>query len=259
MDLESLTKVPATLLLVHANFDEVISFAKKLLSSEGGPVPDLHILHPEGKSGNHPIESIQQLIKELSLPPYASPNKVFIIDQAERMLLPSANALLKSLEEPPQDTYLILLTAHPDQLLPTITSRCWRIDFSKQEEASVDPSFSELLQILITGREHHFSALSKALSGIEENLDQEEGALRQKKIDHLFQCIAYVYRDRHLLASSSPKFLFHQQHRTPLEANKTPLPPLEKVIALLTDARSAIHYNVKLRTCLESFFLRLQS
>jgi DNA polymerase-3 subunit delta' len=57
-------------------------------------------------------------------------NKVFIIDEAELLDATGQNTLLKTLEEPPPGTYLFLLTAHEDRLLPTIRSRCQRVPFS---------------------------------------------------------------------------------------------------------------------------------
>lgn len=91
--------------------------------------PDLHLFYPEGKSQLHPIESIRQLIDEVGMPPFEAPVKVFIIHDAHRMLPASSNALLKTLEEPSENSYLILLTDEPEALLPTILSRCCQIPF----------------------------------------------------------------------------------------------------------------------------------
>ena len=72
--------------------------------------PDLHILKPEGKGGMHPVDQIREMIKEMHKPPFEAPKKVFIFYDAERMLPVSANALLKTLEEPDLDSAIILLT-----------------------------------------------------------------------------------------------------------------------------------------------------
>ncbi len=90
---------------------------------------DIHHYRPEGKSGMHSMASMQELIKEVSLPPFESPYKVCIIHEAERMLVTSSNALLKTLEEPPLNSVIILLSSEPKQLLPTIFSRCACIRF----------------------------------------------------------------------------------------------------------------------------------
>lgn len=91
-----------------------------------GNHPDLHIYHPEGKLGMHSIESLRQLNEEVYLPAYESSWKVFIIHHADRMLTYSANALLKTFEEPLPKTVIILVSSEPRALLPTILSRCNR-------------------------------------------------------------------------------------------------------------------------------------
>lgn len=92
--------------------------------------PDLHVYEPEGKTSNHSISSIRNLIEQVNMAPFEAKAKVFIIKDAHRMLLPSANALLKTLEEPTFDSYIILITSKVEEILPTITSRCFRFNFS---------------------------------------------------------------------------------------------------------------------------------
>ena len=70
------------------------------------------------------IEQVRELESFLNLTPYEGARKVVIVDGAELMNIPAANALLKTLEEPPADSMLLLLTANEDALLPTIRSRC---------------------------------------------------------------------------------------------------------------------------------------
>ena len=88
---------------------------------------------PEGKSAMHPIHSIKQLIQEAMTRPFESEYKALIVHGADRMLPGSANALLKTLEEPLESSIICLLTADLDALLPTIRSRCIKIPcFSKK-------------------------------------------------------------------------------------------------------------------------------
>jgi DNA polymerase-3 subunit delta' len=103
---------------------------------ENGIHPDIHIYRPEGKLGLHSIQSLRELNLEVHLPPYESNSKVFIIHEAERMLSVSANALLKTFEEPPPKTVIILLSQSKSALLPTIISRCRTLHFQPiaQEE-----------------------------------------------------------------------------------------------------------------------------
>lgn len=91
--------------------------------------PDIRIYRPEGKVGMHSISSMRQLGEEVCLAPYEASRKVFIIHEAERMLAYSANALLKTFEEPPPDAMIILVSSAPAALLPTVLSRCQTIHF----------------------------------------------------------------------------------------------------------------------------------
>src|SRR4030042_2469284 len=74
------------------------------------------------------IDQIRELQHTASLPPYEGRKKVFIIDGAECLNMEAANCLLKTLEEPPSYVLLILLAVNDRVLLPTIVSRCQRIE-----------------------------------------------------------------------------------------------------------------------------------
>lgn len=100
--------------------------ARKL---DHGTHPDLHHLRTEGKVGMHSIEALRRFQEEIHMPPYEAPWKIFIVHEADRMLPTSANALLKSFEEPPKQTVIILLTSSPEEILGTILSRCNKIYF----------------------------------------------------------------------------------------------------------------------------------
>jgi DNA polymerase-3 subunit delta' len=77
------------------------------------------------------------LCHDLSLKPMAGMRRVAVIDDADRMNAASANALLKTLEEPPPNSLLILIASNVDSLLPTIRSRCQQIRFSPLADADV--------------------------------------------------------------------------------------------------------------------------
>jgi DNA polymerase III subunit delta' len=90
--------------------------------------PDVVTLIREGAAQIVPIESVRtQVIARIGLPPHEADLRVFIVEEATAMAPPAANALLKTLEEPPARTLFVLCTTAPEQLLPTIRSRCQRI------------------------------------------------------------------------------------------------------------------------------------
>lgn len=87
-----------------------------------GQHPDVRVaMNPPGK--NHPIETVREFQNWVVFRPWTGDCKIFIWDNAEKMRTDGANALLKTLEEPPEDTLIILVTDQLYQVLPTIRSR----------------------------------------------------------------------------------------------------------------------------------------
>lgn len=94
---------------------------------EGDRHPDVHHLRPAGKMIK--VDQIRQLRDIIAMKPYEADTRVVIIHDAHTMNGASANALLKSLEEPPPRTVFVLLTDQPGRLLPTVISRCQQVRF----------------------------------------------------------------------------------------------------------------------------------
>ena len=89
--------------------------------------PDVYLLAPDGDDIK--IDQIRRVQDHLALKPFEGIKKVLIVDGAESMNSASSNAFLKTLEEPPGDALIILITALPQSLLATIRSRCQEIRF----------------------------------------------------------------------------------------------------------------------------------
>jgi DNA polymerase-3 subunit delta' len=97
--------------------------------------PDVHMVAPEG--AQILVSQIRRLRDEAHRSPFEGRTKIFIVEDAERMNPAAASALLKVLEEPPGDVVFVLVTAAPEDLPPTIVSRCRRIDFSPLGPAAI--------------------------------------------------------------------------------------------------------------------------
>ncbi|RLD53919.1 MAG: DNA polymerase III subunit delta' [Bacteroidetes bacterium] len=120
------------------------------------------------------IGSIRMLEHRINLSPNEAVTKIYIIENADMMTRQAANAFLKTLEEPPRDTVIILTTSKPNSLLPTILSRCQKISFSAIPKNIIE---KELRNTEIVG---HFEAkiyariangsMEKALRLVEEGL-----------------------------------------------------------------------------------------
>ena len=91
--------------------------------------PDFTIISPVSPGSRIKIDQIRTLKESIYWQPLQNRKKITIIDDADRMTIEASNALLKILEEPPEFAILILVTAFPDTILPTIQSRCYRISF----------------------------------------------------------------------------------------------------------------------------------
>jgi DNA polymerase-3 subunit delta' len=103
--------------------------ARRRAQLDPSPHPDLVWLLPRGSQ--HLVEEVrEQVIRAAAYRPFEGTSRVFVIEQAEAMGEESQNALLKTLEEPPEFDHLLLLSAEPEALLETITSRCQEVSFA---------------------------------------------------------------------------------------------------------------------------------
>jgi DNA polymerase-3 subunit delta' len=103
--------------------------ARRRALLDPSPHPDLVWLRPRG--AQHMVEEVRErVIRAASYRPFEAEKRVFVIEAAEQMRDESQNALLKTLEEPPDFVHLILLTSEPTALLETIASRCQPVDFA---------------------------------------------------------------------------------------------------------------------------------
>ncbi|GGE12981.1 DNA polymerase III subunit [Psychroflexus salis] len=91
----------------------------------------------EKKQGIISVHEAEEISKQLSLKSFGGNAKVMLIWCAEKMHLSAANKLLKLIEEPPENTYLILITEKPDDILLTIRSRCQQLEFSPFSEEAI--------------------------------------------------------------------------------------------------------------------------
>ncbi len=107
----------------------------------------LRYLGVENKQGNIAVAEADNIIKKLSLKAYEASFKVMIIWMVEKMPAPTANKLLKIIEEPPKNTVLILIAENEDLLLKTIVSRCQIIRFLPLTESVISEALQTKLQV----------------------------------------------------------------------------------------------------------------
>jgi DNA polymerase-3 subunit delta' len=178
---------------------------------------DIHWARPESKSRIVTVEQMRELMREIQLKPTEAEYKVAIIAAADRLNTQAANAFLKTLEEPPAKSVLILLSTEPQRILETILSRCLRLNFSTEAGRSLDAAQAEWLarfgalaadgQKSLLGRYRLLDVLLQKLAeirtGVDEALtarsplqryDDVEKDLRERWEDELTAAIEAEYR-----------------------------------------------------------------
>jgi DNA polymerase-3 subunit delta' len=179
---------------------------------------DIHWARPESKSRVVTIDQVRELMREIHLKPTEARFKVAVLAGADRLNVQAANAFLKTLEEPPAKSVLILLSTEPSRLLETILSRCLRVNFSggapldlTGAEAAWLEKFSSVAieQKTLLGRYHLTDILLQKLGEIRAQADEMLGArsplqkyddiekdLREKWEEELAAAVEAEYRRR---------------------------------------------------------------
>lgn len=156
--------------------------------------PDVYQVVPETSIG---IAEVRQIQHFLSRKPIQSDQNTVIIQQAHLLTVPAQNALLKTLEEPPSNSQIYLVTNHPDQLLPTVLSRVQvenrdqRSEVSKKDLAKI----KKLLEKLLTAKTGERLKLIDDQAFTRETalqfLDQVENLIHQDlSLAHLYAGVA---------------------------------------------------------------------
>jgi DNA polymerase-3 subunit delta' len=159
--------------------------ASIILGSDSDPwqSPDVHTAEPESKSRRILIEQIRELERELQMRSFFGGRKVGVIFDADRLQPNAANAFLKTLEEPPAHSHLLLLSSHPDQLLETILSRCLEISLRPTEQRALNSLQQRLLDTLRSFASRDRTDLAAAFSlarQFQECLASAKAAIQEK-------------------------------------------------------------------------------
>ena len=101
-----------------------------------GVHPDVLTIEP-GDTGSIKIEQVRNAIERVQYRPFEGRRRVVVVDDADALVVPAQHALLKTLEEPPSMSVLVLVSCVPDSLLSTVRSRCSRLRFGRLTPAEV--------------------------------------------------------------------------------------------------------------------------
>jgi DNA polymerase-3 subunit delta' len=112
------------------------------------PPPGVYLAEPESKSRRIVIEQVRTLEHALQMRSVNGHRKVAIVADADRLQPQAANAFLKTLEEPPNDSLLLLLSSMPEVLPDTIISRCIAVPLASEEKAGLSSEEKQLVELL---------------------------------------------------------------------------------------------------------------
>jgi len=164
---------------------------------DGDIHPDVYWVRPESKSRRITIEQVREFARAVNLKPTNARVKVGAIVDADCMGEEASNAFLKTLEEPPAQTVILLLTAQPQRLLPTILSRCLKISLGAAVTPAESPYCQKVLAVLkkfstrneggVVAAYWLLSEISKLLAEIRdetrERVEGEENLDRYEELD----------------------------------------------------------------------------
>jgi DNA polymerase-3 subunit delta' len=161
--------------------------------------PDVGMVVPFNK--NILVDAVRDLEREANFRPYEARARFFIIDEADKMNAAASNALLKTLEEPPAASHIILVTSRPDSLLQTILSRCQIVRFAPVADSEIEEF------LMTTGRFSPNDArltarLAEGSVGRALALDPDDARARRGRMMEVLESIL-IRPDRATLLSAS--------------------------------------------------------
>ncbi|MDE6015097.1 MAG: DNA polymerase III subunit delta' [Acetatifactor sp.] len=255
-----------------------------------GNQPDIIRLSHE-KPNTISVDDIRsQINNDVAIKPYSSPYKIYIVNEAEKMTQQAQNALLKTLEEPPEYAVILLLTANVNALLPTILSRCVVLNMKPVADSQVRAFLMETLQVpdykadvcvafargnigkakALASSEDFENIKNEALSLLKYIQDMElyEIVAAVKKISEYkieindyFDIMAIWYRDVLLFkATRDANHLVFREELGALRkcAQRSSYEGIETIVKALDTAKRRLDANVNFDLTMELLFLTIQ-
>lgn len=281
-------------------------FAMTLLCERGGPDP-CSMCHSciQAESGNHPdiirvthekpntisVDDIREQVNHtIDIKPYQGPYKIYIIPEADRMTVQAQNALLKTIEEPPQYAVIFLLTENAELLLPTINSRCVMLKLRYIKDTLIKKYLMQKLElpdykadvctafaqgnvgraIMLANSEHFNEIREEALQLLKYIHDMELGevvdainhiTVYKLEISDYLDIIMIWYRDVLLYKATKDisRVVFKDQIQYITEqARRSSYEGIELIIESLEKAKSRLKANVNFELVMELLFLTIK-
>ncbi|MGB9804241.1 DNA polymerase III subunit delta' [Desulfofundulus sp.] len=250
--------------------------------------PDLHRIAPDGASIK--IGQVREMLHRIALSPYQGQRQIFLVEQADMMTGEAANCLLKTLEEPPAGTVIILISGRPQALLPTILSRCQIFTFHPlpagqvvsilQKEMAASRGELELLARLtggcpgravrLAGVDGGYSAFRQRVVDLAAGLGRasfteacRQAALLAEDKELALACLEFFllwYRDLLVWKETGAGGLLFNQDYLSLVEREARFYSSTRLLAMIREiekTRDSLMANVNTRLALEVLFMRL--
>lgn len=281
-------------------------FAMTLLCEKKGADP-CNVCHSckQADSGNHPdiirvthekpssisVDDIREQINNtVAIKPYQGPYKIYIVPEADLMTPQAQNALLKTIEEPPEYAVIILLTENAQTLLPTINSRCVMLKLRNIKDTLIRKYLMENLEIpdykadvctafaqgnlgraIMLANSEHFNEIREEALQLLKYIHEMEVSEIINAVKHItvykleitdyLDIIMIWYRDILLYKATTEvdKVIFKDQIKYIKEqAKKSSYEGIEKILESLETAKSRLKANVNFDLAMELLFLTIK-
>ena len=252
--------------------------------------PDIIYLQHE-KPNTISVDDIRtQINNDIVVKPYSSPYKIYIIDEAEKMNVQAQNALLKTIEEPPKYAIILLLTTNAETFLPTILSRCIRLDLKVVPDEKIKAYLMQKYEIpdykadvcvafaqgnvgkaVKLAESDDFNEIKNAAIQLIKRLDDIElyemtAAIKQigeykLQINDYFDFIMIWYRDVLLYKATADanKLIFKEEiYDIKKEAAKSSYSGIEEILKALEKAKVRLNANVNFDLVIELLLLTIK-
>lgn len=269
---------------------EACGLCRSCRQIEGLTHPDFVLIAPDQEQANPQIkiEDIRALEEQMIYRPLVGRRRVVVIDDADRMTLGAANALLKTLEEPPGYSVLVLVTSRPFALPATIRSRCQGLRFAPQTRSQVEtalvarrqvqPADARFLAAVAQGRvgealqtdlaeacakQREYTAITAAssLQSVATLLSSAEALHREERSAEALEWIARWVRDLILVGTGAPTdSLLNPDQLTELQqvARQARFDVLLDLLDDIETVQRSANRNLNLQLALETILLRLR-
>lgn len=208
--------------------------------------PDLRVIEPSGAwIKKEQLLSLQEDFKNKS---FFDNKRIYVIKEADKLNLSSANTILKFLEEPEDDIVAILLTTNRYRVLDTILSRCQILSLKDDENITeIAPSSLQLLKFIV-GKDDLFIHYNEILEDILPDKNKDIVKFRLQEIASAIISYLHFFSDKQrvkclpeivsILSSCNSTYIIH-------------------IVAVIEDSLEKLDYNVNYKLWLDSFFARL--